>query len=173
MGTVIAQRADYGILAYNLLTPEDFCEECGRAKISRLMFDGVMSYDCATCKEVATRHRCTKRPALETVALGDSWECPDCGSLWAVIEEEDTCGECGRSGMVPGWSYQQGDRYDTAPRYEHKPMIPFRNVLPSYSPYVEYHRRRAELAARDAVPPGACYSMPSGALVHVKPGCRC
>ena len=115
---------DQGIISYGL--DGNFCEECGRAKINRLLYRAPGG--CATCDEVITRHRCTKRPDIGTLASGESWECPDCGSVWTVTEEEDACGECGSVlGTMPGWSVVPGERIDTAPKYEPYVPVPFRN----------------------------------------------
>ena len=114
-----------GIIAYDLAG--NFCEECGRPKLNRLLYRAPSG--CATCDEVITRHRCTKRPALDRLAMGESWECPDCGSVWTVTETEDSCGECGRGEMVPGWSVIAGDRMDTAPKYVPYVPVPVRRRL--------------------------------------------
>jgi hypothetical protein len=103
----------------------NFCEECGRAKSWRL-FPGFLT-GCAACDEVVTRHRCTGRPDLESLTLGESWECPECGTSWTATEKEDQCSECGRSGMVKGWDTVPGDRIGTTPRREPQPFAPFRN----------------------------------------------
>ena len=114
-----------GILAYDLAG--NWCGECGRAKSYRL-WPGVLT-GCKTCDEVVTRHRCSdKRPDLGSLALGESWICPDCGSTWTAVEAEDTCGECGRPGMVKGWDAVPGDRVDTAPRRVPQPWTPFRTI---------------------------------------------
>ena len=122
MGTV----TDHGIISYDL-GAGNWCEECGRAKSFRL-WPGTRT-GCAACDEVVTRHRCTSRPDLDALALGESWDCRECGSTWTAVEKEDWCGECGRSGMVKGWDSVPGDRLDSAPRYEPQPWTPFRNVL--------------------------------------------
>jgi hypothetical protein len=106
----------------------NFCEECGQAKSMRL-WPGTLT-GCKTCDEVITRHRCTGRPDLDTLVLGESWTCPDCGTVWSAVEVEDTCGECGRSGMEKGWSHVPGDRIAAAPRYKPQPFPPFRDRLP-------------------------------------------
>jgi len=148
-----------GWLPYDLAG--NFCEECGRAKSLRL-WPGTLT-GCKTCDEVVTRHRCvySGRPGLDSMALGDSWECPDCGSAWTCAEKEDWCPECGHvCGMRKGWDSVPGDRLDTAPRHVPQPFAPFRNPFPRRAP----------------VPPGPfgeCYQMPGGAKVHVRPGCRC
>jgi uncharacterized protein (DUF983 family) len=140
--------SEHGIRMYDLAG--NWCEECGRAKSFRLWPGGLTG--CKTCDEVVTRHRCTGRPSLASLVLGESWTCPDCGTIWTAVEVEDTCGECGRSGMEPGWSYVPGDRIDTAPRHKPEPFTPFRNRFASSS---------------------RCYKTPGGSMVHVKPGCRC
>ena len=115
-----------GILMYDLAG--NWCEECGRAKSLRL-FPGALT-GCKTCDEVVTRHRCTSRPDLGTLDIGASWECPDCGTAWSAVEREDTCGECGRSGMEKAWSHVPGDRLASAPRHRPQPFTPFRDNLP-------------------------------------------
>ena len=147
-----------GILMYDLAG--NWCEECGRAKSYRL-WPGVRT-GCKTCDEVVTRHRCTKRPDLAT---GQSWTCPDCGTLWTAREEEETCGECGQGigGTVQRtWDTIPGDRIATAPRYEPRPYGPFRSLFPLP-------------AARMTRPGpfGECYKTATGIQVHVRPGCRC
>ncbi len=127
-----------GIIAYGLAG--NFCEKCGRAKINRLLYR--VPSGCATCdsydarsdarqltSRVITRHRCTKRPGIEGMAPGESWECPDCGSVWTVTEVEDSCDECGRGELVRGWSVVIGDRMDTAPKYERYVPVVMRNRL--------------------------------------------
>ena len=118
---------DAGITPYAGLAG-NWCEECGQAKSYRL-WPGMLT-GCATCDEVITRHRCAGRPDLGALDVGASWECPDCGTVWSVAEREDTCGECGRSGMVKAWSHVPGDRIDSAPRYQPQPFTPFRDKLP-------------------------------------------
>ena len=96
-----------GIIAYGL-ADGFFCEDCGRPKLNRLLMIGSVT-GCPKCDEVTTRHRCTKRPVM--LPLGESWECPDCGSTWTVTEQEVTCGECGTVlDPEPGWSVVTGDR---------------------------------------------------------------
>lgn len=126
-----------------------FCEECGRAKSYRLWPGNLTG--CKTCDEVVTRHRCTKRPELAT---GESWTCPDCGTIWTAGEEEETCGECGQGigATRRTWDLVLGDRIDSAPRHKPEPWTPFRNRIQ---------------------PSSRCYKTPSGSMVHVKPGCRC
>ena len=118
MGTVTD-----GIIAYDLAG--NWCEECGRAKSFR-MWPGTLT-GCATCDEVVTRHRCPGRPDLN---VGESWECPECGTTWTAGEKEETCGECGQGvgTMRKTWASVLGDRLDSAPRYEPQPFT-FRNVL--------------------------------------------
>jgi uncharacterized protein (DUF983 family) len=122
--------SETGWLPYGLAG--NFCEECGQAKSHR-MWPGTLT-GCATCDEVVTRHRCTGsgRPDLDTLAIGASWECPDCGTLWTATEKEEACGECGQGigTMRRAWDTVPGDRIDTAPRYEPQPYTPFRNRLP-------------------------------------------
>ena len=149
---------EHGITPYDLGAGM-FCEECGRNKSFRL-WPGTKT-GCRTCDEVVTRHRCTSRPDLDGLALGESWTCPDCGSTWTAAENEDWCGECGQAtGTRKGWDSVPGDRLDTAPRFDPQPFTPFRNLFPS--PPVTPHG-----------PFGDCYQMPSGPMVHVRPGCRC
>ena len=149
---------EHGIIPYDLSV--NFCEECGRPKSFR-MWPGTLT-GCTTCDEVVTRHRCTTRPDLDSLDIGASWTCPDCGSIWTCAEVEDWCGECGRSGMVKGWDTVPGDRIATAPRHDPQPFTPFRNLFPRPAAHV--------------TPPGPfgdCYQMASGPMVHVRPGCRC
>jgi hypothetical protein len=144
-----------------------FCEECRRPKGNRWLL-GVPS-GCATCDEVISRHRCTGRPPVGERADGNIWECPDCGSAWLVVMAEDTCGHCGRSGMEKEWTLAiPGARLDSAPRYQPHVPVPMRNLLASAGCIASPARTQAQYAA-----PDSCYSMPSGAMVHVKPGCRC
>ena len=146
-----------GIIPYDLIG--NWCEECGRAKMYRIWPGTLMG--CKTCDEVVTRHRCTGRPDLAT---GESWTCPDCGTLWTAAEEEDTCGECGQGtgSMRRTWETVPGDRIATAPRYEPRPYGPFRSLFPLP-------------AARMTRPGpfGECYKTATGIQVHVRPGCRC
>jgi hypothetical protein len=118
--------SENGILLYDLAAG-NFCEECGRAKSLRL-FPGTLT-GCTTCDEVVTRHRCVTRPDLD---VGQSWECPDCGTVWTATEKEQTCDECGQGigKMRKAWDAVPGDRVDTAPRYTPHPPAPFRNRPP-------------------------------------------
>jgi hypothetical protein len=152
--------AENGILMYDLAG--NWCEECGQPKLNRL-YSGLTG--CATCNEAITRHRCTKRPDLDP---GQSWECPDCGSLWTAREEEETCGECGQGigVMRKAWDSVAGDRIDTAPRHKPEPWTPFRNLFRE-TVRAAYSRRRPPSL------PEACYRTDGGIMVHVKPGCRC
>ena len=155
--------SDNGILAYGL-ADGIFCEECGRPKLNRLLF-GVPS-GCETCDEAITRHRCTARPSLDDLAVGQSWTCPECDSVWTCTEEEDTCGECGRVGMVKMWETIVGARFDTAPRYKPYVPVPLRNSLrAAVNPPTPRGFERPSL--------GTCYRMGNGSMIHVKPGCRC
>ena len=108
-----------------------FCEECGRPKSLRL-FPGALT-GCVTCDEVVTRHRCTRRPDLDDIATGGSWECPDCGSAWSAGLETsdcpDCCSECGHRVTKKRWFVVEGDRIDTAPRHRPEPFTPFRAPL--------------------------------------------
>jgi hypothetical protein len=146
-----------GWLAYDLAG--NWCEECGRSKMSRL-FGGLTG--CGTCDEAITRHRCTKRPDLDP---GQSWECPDCGSLWTAREEEETCESCGQGigTMRTAWDSVPGDRIDSAPRHKPEPWTPLRNAL------------RETVRAAYARPslPKECHRTAGGIMIHVKPGCRC
>jgi hypothetical protein len=123
--------APKGIEPFDLLAP--YCEECGRPKINRLLFDGLAVQGCATCTEAVTRHRCTKLPDILSLAAGESWECPDCGSVWTHLERledcPDCCGHCGHMVMRDSWHKVLGDRIDTAPRYEPQVYTPLRNKL--------------------------------------------
>ena len=149
-----------GIIPYDLADGW-FCEECHRPKSFRL-WPGTRT-GCKTCDEVVTRHRCTKRPDRESLALGASWTCPDCGTTWTCTEKEDWCGECGHvCGMKKGWDSVPGDRLDTAPRHDPQPFTPLRNPFP-----------RSAARHDPPGPFGDCYQMAGGAMVHVRPGCRC
>ena len=156
-----------GILLYDLAAG-NFCEECGHPKANRL-FDLLGT--CRTCNEAITRHRCTKLPALADRAPGQEWECPDCGSIWRLVSEEedcpDCCAECGHTVTRRRWDLaEEGERIGSAPRRKPEPWTPFRNAL----------RETVNVAyARPAPPslPETCYHTPGGLMVHVKPGCRC
>lgn len=154
---------------------DNWCEECGRAKSYRL-WPGVLT-GCKACDEVVTRHRCTGRPDLDSLDIGTSWTCPDCGTAWAVTEEGIWCPECGchECRTEKRWTVSvPGDRIETAPRYRPPPWTPLRNVL---------HQMAEVATSRPAVSPannryprgplGSCYRMASGSMVHVRPGCRC
>ena len=135
-----------------------FCEECHRPKSFRL-WPGVRT-GCKACDEVVTRHRCIGRP---DIGVGESWECPDCGTAWTAREEEETCGECGQGTgtMRKTWDSEPGDRIATAPRFDPKPWTPFRNPF------------RSVAARSEPGPFGSCYETAGGLKVHVRPGCRC
>ena len=153
-----------GILMYDLAG--NWCEECGRAKSFRL-WPGTLA-GCGRCDEVITRHRCA-RPAVADRAPGQEWDCPDCGGIWRLAEEEDwcpdCCGECGHKIVSRRWALaEEGDRLDTAPRHNPQPFAPFR--MPSFEP-----PPRIPLSSR--LPRTACYRTDGGSMVHVKPGCRC
>jgi hypothetical protein len=155
--------SEHGILMYDLAG--NWCEECGRAKSFRL-WPGVLT-GCKTCDEVVTRHRCTKRPAVTDRAPGQEWDCPDCGGIWRLADEEDSCpdccGDCGHKVLSRRWILaEEGDRLDTAPRHKPQPWTPFRNPFP-----------RSALPADPPAPFGECYETPGGIKVHVRPGCRC
>lgn len=157
MGRMSEITADAsGVLGYDL-AGGIFCEECGRPKSNRL-FGFLLG--CKSCDEVITRHRCTQRPGLDALTVGESWECPERGSLWSVAEAEDTCGECGRSGVEKSWSSTPGPRLATAPRYVPDPFPPLRAVLAAFT-------------APPVRPASGCYRTASGFAVHVRPGCRC
>ena len=79
-----------------------------------------------------------------------------------AAEVEDTCGECGRTGLEKGWETIPGDRLATAPRFDPQPFTLFRNLLP-----------RIPARYDPPGPFGECYQMASGPMVHVRPGCRC
>lgn len=160
-GSVVA----YGLTGFH-------CEECGRAKSLRLL--GYLT-GCKTCDDVITRHRCAGRPALDDLAVSESWQCPECGSLWTVTEEADTCGECGRTAMIKAWDCVPGDRLDSAPRYQPPQSLFVEPFPPFAAPLV-----RSLLSVRGPggdprarVPLGSCYRTENGLMVHVKPGCRC
>ena len=151
-----------GWLPYDLAG--NWCEECGRAKSFRL-WPGTLT-GCKTCDEIVTRHRCTGRPRIGELADGQMWECRDCGSRWTPRTETeyclDCCGDCGHQVPVRRWNKEEGDRIGTAPRHDPQPFAPFRNILP-----------RSAVPASPPGPFGECYPMASGAMVHVRPGCRC
>lgn len=116
-------------------------------------YAGIIAYDLAPPDD-GPRHYCTDCPRLGDLALGESWSCPECGSRWTATEEEVPCQECGHERTERTWSYERGDRWDTAPKQERAraPMwTPFRNII-SLSP---------------------CYRLAGGAMVHVKPDCHC
>jgi hypothetical protein len=140
-----------GIIAYDL-AGRYHCEECGQPLMNRLLFDTIGS--CESCNTAITRHRCTAVPDRDSFQLGENWDCPDCGSTWTAIEEDDTCGECGRDGLIrKTWDYQPGPRLDEAPRrVPAGPYTPFRNAFTDRS---------------------RCYRTAAGAMVHVRPGCEC
>src|ERR1035441_2675330 len=113
--------------------------------------------------DVITRHRCT-RPDLD---VGESWECPECGSTWTAREEEETCGECGQGvgTMRKTWDSVPGDRIDTAPKYDPPPpFMPFRNLFRDITAPPAYSAWRGRAFA--PAPLGECYRMASGAKVH-------
>jgi hypothetical protein len=143
-----------------------FCGDCGRPIGNRWLMTAPSG--CATCDETITRHRCTGRPSLGDHTVDDTWECPDCRTIWLVGEELDTCRECGRSGTVPAWTVAvHGDRIDSAPRYNPVVYTPLRNALAGIV------RTLLAPPPRTGERPRECYRMPSGARVHIKPGCRC
>jgi len=151
-----------GILAYDLAS--NWCEECGRAKMNRLL--GMLT-GCKTCDEVITRHRCTGRPDLDPLDTGALWTCQDCGTVWVVTEEAAWCPECGCSECrtEKRWTVSvPGDRIDTAPRHKPQPFTPLR--VPSFSP-------PPHIPFGVTLPHTSCYKTASGIMVHVKPGCRC
>jgi len=141
--------SETGIFAYDL--PPPGCPECGTPLGNRWLMTGDSG--CATCDEAVTRHRCLSRPRLGSLAVGESWTCRECWSVWTVTEEDGTCGHCGRSGPEKTWAYAAGARVDEAPRYKPVVFTPFRNVIPQ--------------------PAGPCHQTRSGIMVHVKPDCRC
>lgn len=105
----------------------NWCSECGQAKMNRLL---EYPTSCTECTEVITRHRC-KRPDLE---LGQTWECPDCDSIWTLDSETvacpDCCGDCDHQVPQQHWSCIPGGRIDTAPKHKPQPLAPFRNPFP-------------------------------------------
>ena len=103
--------------AYNLAT-DAFCAECERFKPDWILHS--VPTGCATCDEMITRHRCTGQPDLDSLAVSGSWGCPVCGCVWTAVRGD--CHECGAPGMETTWSVVEGDRMDTAPRYE--PDVP-------------------------------------------------
>ena len=155
-----------GIIPYDLAG--NWCEECGQAKSYR-MWPGVLT-GCATCDEVVTRHRCTGRPELDSLDVGASWTCPDCGTAWIVTEEGIWCPECGchECRTEKRWTVSvPGDRIGTAPRSKPEPWTPLRNALRQTvdALYAKPDQRRP--------PFGACHRTASGIMIHVKPDCRC
>lgn len=138
-----------GMLADDLALP--FCPECSSPLGNRMLMTAPSG--CGTCDEAITRHRCTGRPDILTLAAGESWECPDCGSTWTVKQETWPCMECGQPRKDVTWDYREGDRIAAAPRYEPVALTPYRNRVP-----------RAR---------GKCYRTPGGSMVHVQPDCRC
>lgn len=155
-----------GINLYDLAPPA--CPECGRFLASRMLLSAPSG--CGTCDEAITRHRCTGRPSREGLEPGESWECPDCGSTWTAVELADSCGECGQEVWRKTWETVEGDRTDSAPRYNPVVFTPFRDLAralaepPAYSPWT---------GRGDAARPAECYRTAAGFTVHVKPGCRC
>ena len=143
-----------------------FCEECGRAKSFRL-WPGVLT-GCGTCDEVITRHRCTSRPDRDSLALGEVWECPDCGTAWTATEDAVACGECGQDVWRKTWTYAEGDRIATAPRHDPQPFTPFRNALRGIVDTAFARPFRPGITL-----PTACYRAPAGFMVHVRAVCRC
>jgi len=167
-----------GIIPYDLAG--NWCEECGQAKSYRL-WPGVLT-GCATCDEVVTRHRCTGRPELDSLDVGASWTCPDCGTAWIITEEGIWCPECGchECRTEKRWTVSvPGDRIGTAPRHEPQPYAPLRvpvfrpglGLFPS-SPDGPYF---APFREGGITPPRTtkCYRAAAGFTVHVRPGCRC
>jgi hypothetical protein len=99
---------------------------------------------CEACDEVITRHRCTGRPDIDDVTCGEPWECRDCGSVWTAAEEVERCPDC-------------------CADCGHEITVRRWGVVQG---------DRIDTAPR-YVPPPSCYPVRSGAMVHVKPGCRC
>lgn len=149
-----------GIALYDLAAGW-FCGSCGQATSYRI-WPGVLT-GCRECDEVITRHRCTKRPDMDDLADGQTWECRDCGSRWTPVTQEqdcaDCCGECGHQVLVRRWDVVEGPRLASAPRHEPPSWTPFRNLI-----------SRPVSALQ---PMGSCYRHRAGFMVHVKPGCRC
>ncbi len=139
--------SEHGIIAYDLA--DYCCPECGRPVVQRLW---ELLTGCATCDAAITRHRCTARPSIGPLAVGDSWTCRECWSVWTVAEGEDTCGECGQSKTVKTWGYAAGARIDDAPGHQPHAFTPFRDVIPRAT---------------------KCHRTAGGIMVHVKPDCRC
>lgn len=146
----LGARIGTGILAYGLAEGR-FCPECGLPLMRRLL---EILTGCKTCDDVITRHRCTRRPALDKLPVGESWKCPDCLSIWTATEEERPCEECANPRQVKTWAYTEGSQVATAPRRKPFGLARFRDNIP-----------RREF--------GPCYRMRNGSMVHVKPGCRC
>ncbi|HUY44692.1 MAG TPA: hypothetical protein VMV92_03040 [Streptosporangiaceae bacterium] len=151
------------MLAYDLAG--NWCEECGRAMMSRLLLAGTLT-GCKTCDVVTTRHRCASRPDISELHDGQSWQCGDCDSVWepSTVTEEcpDCCGECGHTVQVRRWQVTEGARIGSAPKYASPGWLPMRNIF----------------AGRPAAPQGfagprECHVTTAGISVHVRPGCRC
>lgn len=114
---------------------------------------GLIVYDLAPPPGLwETRHHCLGRPERWTLAVGESWTCPECDSVWTITEEESACRECGTLITERTWDYRPGNRIGTAPKHQPYAFVPMRNIVPRAS---------------------KCYRLASGAKVHVKPGCRC
>ena len=156
-----------GIVLYDLAPLA--CPECSRPLGNRVLMTAPSG--CGTCDEAITRHRCTARPSREALGTGESWECPDCGSMWTAIETASNCGECGQEVWEKTWDAVPGDRIATAPRYKPVVFTPFRNAIralaapPAYSAWSR--------TAASVLRPSSCYRADAGFTVHVKPGCAC
>jgi hypothetical protein len=146
------QQQPAGIIPHDI-AGRYHCQECGQPLMNRLLFDTLGA--CEACNAAITRHRCTEIPPRDSFLVGEGWECPDCGSTWIAIEEDDTCNECGRDGLTrETWKYQPGDRLDEAPKREPQGhYAPFRDVLKHAG--------------------SKCHATASGMMVHIKPGCQC
>jgi hypothetical protein len=115
-----------GIILYDLAPPT--CPECGTPLGNRWLMAGDSG--CRTCDDAVTRHRCTGRPDVLSLAPGESWECTDCGSTWTAIEVADSCRECEQEVRRKTWETVEGDRMAIAPRYKPVVFTPFRDQVP-------------------------------------------
>lgn len=163
--------SENGIIAYDLAPAG--CPECGRFLQNRWLLTAPSG--CKTCDEAITRHRCAGRPDLESLQAGMSWECPDCGSTWTAVLEQDNCSECGQDVWRKTWETVEGDRMATAPRHEPVVFTPFRDALrglvaaASPPPSLFFDELRNMPLPRAV----SCYRANAGFTVHVKPDCRC
>jgi hypothetical protein len=143
-------------------TGETFtCESCGEtfpkgwsdeeaAAEAEELFPGMDLSDPAEAAVVCDacyQHLMGRARAEAPELIGEGWR----GSAPQVLED----GSLLYDAVVPGGSFLAGFGRRGADSY------PFRSPLSS-------------VAARSEPGPfGSCYTMPSGSLVHVRPGCRC